>query len=108
MKVRIDPALLERESTWDALDEINTILHTGQHVWSVDDPAAIERSSWLSKEPPEGRAGRRIREILQKSVSRAFYSVEPINAHSQEVCIGEPMGRHLQTSQSSSCGSLPA
>lgn len=89
MKVKISAELLEDSRDFDVLDDIARHFQTGRHVWDIParDIEAIEGSAWLLSEV-ESRAGRRNREVFEKS---AKFAVEQRGA--QIDAGGEPASR---------------
>ena len=104
MRVSIDMSVLDDPTSFDLLDDIARLLQTGQHQWAIDetDVEAIESCAWLMTEP-ESRAGRRHRELFEKTAKQAIEhggaalqelrSTDPSpRAHSISVVIGSSDG----------------
>ena len=71
MKVRLSPEVVSDASALSLLDDILRFFETGRHEWVVDDIEVIERSQWV--EQASERHGRRILDLLQKTVTEAVY-----------------------------------
>ena len=77
MRIEIDPSVANDPDAHRWLDQILLRFEEGWHVWDMadqPDPHEMEATTWI-RDP--GRQGRRLRELLVKSVQRSAWTLAP-------------------------------
>ena len=77
MRIEIDPSAANDPDAYQWLDRILLKIDDGWHVWDMadqPDPREMEATTWI-RDP--GRQGRRLRELLVKSVQRSAWTLAP-------------------------------
>ena len=77
MRIEIDPSAANDPEAHRWLDQILLRIEEGWHVWDMadqPDPHEVEATTWFRD---LGRQGRRLRELLVKSVQRSAWTLAP-------------------------------
>ncbi|MBF0135420.1 MAG: hypothetical protein HQL65_04210 [Magnetococcales bacterium] len=79
MRVILQADILDDETNWKHLDHMIHQIDSNAHVWDVEDPESIEKSTWFQ------RGRQYLHDLFEKSANQAVYPHPATSLHTKRV-----------------------